>query len=105
MLAASNSHTRKESMEAHDISRTEAEARRYDVAAFISDTRDAAAHQRGSSSELLESHIVLKSTVVTRLFFFHSQIQKVHSPNLPKEKCMSEVVRIDSMIISWEWKG
>ena len=30
---------------------------------------------------------------------FHSQVQKVHSPNLPKEKCMGEVVRIGSVII------
>ena len=30
---------------------------------------------------------------------FHSQVQKVHSPNLPKEKCRYEVVRIGSIII------
>ena len=30
---------------------------------------------------------------------FHSQVQKVHSHNLPQEKCMSEVVRIGSIII------
>ena len=30
---------------------------------------------------------------------FHCQVQKVHSPNLPKEKCISEVVRICVIII------
>ena len=30
---------------------------------------------------------------------FHSHVQKVHSPNLPKEKCMGERVRIGSVII------
>ena len=39
---------------------------------------------------------------------FHSQVQKVHSPNLPEENCMSEVVRIGSIIIfhlSKLWKA
>ena len=39
---------------------------------------------------------------------FHSQVQKVHSPNLPKEKCMSAVVRIGSIInfhLSKLWKA
>ena len=30
---------------------------------------------------------------------FHSQIQKVHSPNLLKKKCISDVVRLGSIII------
>ena len=29
---------------------------------------------------------------------FHSQVQKVHSPNLPKEKCIIEVVRVGVII-------
>ena len=36
---------------------------------------------------------------LTRLVQFHSQVQKVHSPNILKEKCISEVVRIGSIII------
>ena len=34
----------------------------------------------------------------------HSQAQKVHSLNLPKDKYISEVARIDSMIISYPSK-
>ena len=36
---------------------------------------------------------------VLRMTPLHSQVQKGHSPNLPKEKCMGEVVRIGSKII------
>ena len=39
---------------------------------------------------------------------FHSQVQRVHSPNLPKEKCIGEVVRIVRIIIfhlSKLWKA
>ena len=39
---------------------------------------------------------------------FHSQAHKVHSPNLPSEKCISQVVRIGSTIIfhpSELWKS
>ena len=39
---------------------------------------------------------------------FHSQVQKIHSPNLPKEKCISEVVRTGTRIIfhlSKLWKA
>ena len=39
---------------------------------------------------------------------FHSQVQKVRSPNLLKDKCMSDVVRIGSIIIfqlSKLWKA
>ena len=33
--------------------------------------------------------------------FFHSHVQNIHSPNLVKEKCMSEVVISGSMIICY----
>ena len=42
------------------------------------------------------------------LLLFHSQVQKLHSPNLPKEKCIGEVMRIGSIIIfhlSKLWKA
>ena len=29
----------------------------------------------------------------------HSQVQKVYSPNIPKDKCISEVVGIGTIII------
>ena len=41
------------------------------------------------------------SVALTRRFSnkpFRSQVQKVHSPNIPREKCISEVVRIGSII-------
>ena len=50
--------------------------------------------------------IVFRSLLVHTLQFekyfkpFHSQAQKVHSPNLLKGKCVSDVVRIGSIIIS-----
>ena len=39
-------------------------------------------------------------TCHAQLYPFHSQVQKVHSTELPGEKCISEVVRIGVMIIS-----
>ena len=39
------------------------------------------------------------TAIISRGWPFHYQVQKVHSPNLPQEKCMGEVARISSVII------
>ena len=51
-------------------------------------------------------HVTLRTARF--LCVLYSQVQKVHSPNLSKEKCMSEVVRIGVIIIfhlSKLWKA